>query len=515
MLDLDMRKYLILLFIGLAWGQVDTMWTKIYGDTSGSSPESGQSILQVDDSGFVTLGRNNQNLWLFKTDENGFQEWGNFFEDTLDAISGNSFIPTTDGGYIIVGSKGPDIWLIKTDLNGNEEWNETFRDTLGCDSTICDGYIGNSIQQTGDGDFIITGGIYDYLTYGAYITKPENYGRTERYEKLFLMKVSPQGDQRWVNTIDGLRVGFGVQQTTDGGYIITGQTAPSFVKIFISKTDSLGNEEWRKWFGDGMSAGYSIEHTMDGGYIVAGRLLDNNFPDMWLHKLDSNGDNEWTRTFGTDSTIDIATSVKQTIDGGYIICGCTGFEAPNSPSPFVIFNDDLRISLVKTNSLGVVQWQKTFNDSAISKCLSIDILNDNGYILAGYNNMGSGWGPFVGNSNHPDFYLIRTTSDGSLHLLNHPINPNTFTLHQNYPNPFNPVTTLNYELQEDSFVNVTVYDMLGNVVRNLVNGNQSSGYKSIQWNATNNQGQPASAGIYLYNIQAGYFVDTRKMILLK
>ena len=60
-----------------------------------------------------------------------------------------------------------------------------------------------------------------------------------------------------------------------------------------------------------------------------------------------------------------------------------------------------------------------------------------------------------------------------------------------------------------------LYDMLGNVVNNLVNANQSSGYKSVQWNATNNLGKPVSAGVYLYKIQAGDFIDTKKMILLK
>ena len=90
-----------------------------------------------------------------------------------------------------------------------------------------------------------------------------------------------------------------------------------------------------------------------------------------------------------------------------------------------------------------------------------------------------------------------------------------YQLNQNFPNPFNPITTVRYDLPEDSFVDVTVYDMLGNVVNNLVNNNQSSGYKSIQWDATNNQGEPVSAGVYLYKIQAGDFVDTKKMVLLK
>ena len=69
-------------------------------------------------------------------------------------------------------------------------------------------------------------------------------------------------------------------------------------------------------------------------------------------------------------------------------------------------------------------------------------------------------------------------------------------LHQNYPNPFNPITTFRYDLPEDSIVNITVYDMLGNIVSNLINQKETSGYKSVQWNATNNQGQPVSAGLY-------------------
>ena len=90
-----------------------------------------------------------------------------------------------------------------------------------------------------------------------------------------------------------------------------------------------------------------------------------------------------------------------------------------------------------------------------------------------------------------------------------------YKVHNNYPNPFNPVTTLRYDLPEDLFVSITVYDMLGNVVSNLVNKDENSGYKSVQWNATNDKGQPVSAGVYLYSIQGGDFRQTRKMVLLK
>jgi len=93
--------------------------------------------------------------------------------------------------------------------------------------------------------------------------------------------------------------------------------------------------------------------------------------------------------------------------------------------------------------------------------------------------------------------------------------PTVYKVHQNHPNPFNPVTTLRYDLPEDGLVNITVYDVMGRVVRTLVNMEQNAGFKSIQWNATNNEGQPVSAGLYLYTIQAGGFRQTKKMVLLK
>jgi hypothetical protein len=93
--------------------------------------------------------------------------------------------------------------------------------------------------------------------------------------------------------------------------------------------------------------------------------------------------------------------------------------------------------------------------------------------------------------------------------------PISNVLYDCYPNPFNPVTTLRYDIPEDGIVNITIYDMMGRVVSNLVSSQQNAGYKSIQWNATNNTGQPVSAGVYLYTIQAGEFRQTKKMVLLK
>ena len=93
--------------------------------------------------------------------------------------------------------------------------------------------------------------------------------------------------------------------------------------------------------------------------------------------------------------------------------------------------------------------------------------------------------------------------------------PDVFAMHQNYPNPFNPVTQIRYDLPEDSYVSITIYDIMGRNIKSLVNTDQTAGYRSIRWNATNDLGEPVSAGMYIYMIQAGEFRQTRKMVLLK
>jgi len=109
-----------------------------------------------------------------------------------------------------------------------------------------------------------------------------------------------------------------------------------------------------------------------------------------------------------------------------------------------------------------------------------------------------------------EFILVNTSLSIASEII-----PEAFALHQNYPNPFNPITSLRYDLPQDGLVNVTVYDMMGRLVKTLVNRSQTAGYKSIRWNATNDRNEPVSAGLYLYTIQAGEFRQTKKMVLLK
>jgi hypothetical protein len=99
--------------------------------------------------------------------------------------------------------------------------------------------------------------------------------------------------------------------------------------------------------------------------------------------------------------------------------------------------------------------------------------------------------------------------------------PDVYALRENYPNPFNPVTTIRYELPEDSFTELRIYDIMGREIRTLVNGNEAVGYKNILWDGKDSSGNPVSSGMYIYHFSATsrksnlQFSQTRKMILMK
>ena len=93
--------------------------------------------------------------------------------------------------------------------------------------------------------------------------------------------------------------------------------------------------------------------------------------------------------------------------------------------------------------------------------------------------------------------------------------PRSFTLYQNYPNPFNPSTTIKYTLDDDSYVNVSIYDIKGELVKTLFNGYQNKGNKSVVWNSVNNENELMPGGLYIYSVKTENSIYSKKMMLLK
>ena len=117
-----------------------------------------------------------------------------------------------------------------------------------------------------------------------------------------------------------------------------------------------------------------------------------------------------------------------------------------------------------------------------------------------------------------DFYqevVMHLTLMDAVGVSDENINPSNYKLYAPYPNPFNPITTIQYHLPERSNVSINIYDMNGRFVKNLIKNTQNAGLRSIQWDATNHKGLNVTAGVYLYKIEAGTFIDTKKMVLLK
>jgi predicted secreted protein len=349
-----------------------------------------------------------------------------------------SIQPTSDGGYIIAGETqsfgagGFDAWLIKTDANFNRVWDKTFGGS--------DDDEARSVQQTSDGGYIIAG------------TK-ESYG-AGAYD-IWLIKTDASGNKLWEKTFGSREdnMGYAVQQTSDGGYIVTGTTLGELdYDIWLIKTDSNGNKLWDKVFavgedpdagfsvletpdseylilgltsyhpgsdacliktdpdgnelwtrrfggrGKDWDGGFSLQPTTDGGYIIAGYTASFGtglWPDVWLIKTDADGNKLWDRTFGGEST-DVGNSVQQTPDGGYVVAGYTASYGAG----------DWDAWLIKTDPSGNKLWDNTLGGSRVDVGNSVQLAPDGGYVVAGYTaSYGEGG---------EKLWLIKTDADGNM-----------------------------------------------------------------------------------------------------
>ena len=458
----------------------DIIWTRTFG---GIEDDEGYSVQQTTDGGYIIAGATRSygagytDVFLVKTDPLGYSLWTNTFGGSQND-EGYSVQQTSDGGYIITGytrSFGAsfyDCYLIKTDSAGTELWAKMFGGSSN--------EYGSSVQQTTDGGYIIAGVTGSY---GA------------GYNDIYLIKTNDNGDTQWETTFGTAYEdrGYCVQQTTDGGYIITGQRGPGCY-LYLVKADCNGNEVWSKYYGEGGSTGtgYSVQQTTDGGYIITGiyKEYGGTYENMVLIKTDEYGNSEWFKTFGDYGGVSY--SVQQTTDGGYIIAGSRGYSGSTTGC------------LVKTDSNGTELWTKFIGGSEFDQLRSVQQTSDGGYIVAGLTES-FGAGSF-------DFFLVKLTSGSEVEETSEAaVNENYQVCLQSIgPNPFSDNLSIIYSIPEESTVKLSVVDISGRLIEQLVSEQLQAGTHSIIWAPSEN----VPSGCYLVVLNSGGLQEVGRCLKL-
>ncbi len=279
-----------------------------------------------------------------------------------------------------------------------------------------------SIEQTTDGGYIVAGN--SHSSNGDVIG---HHGNSDGW----VIKLTSTGDIDWQRALGGS--GYdetnSIKQTADGGYIVAGTSESNdgdvsgnhgFEDLWVVKLSGTGAIEWQRSLGGtGGDLANCIKQTADGGYIVAGisnsndgDVTGNHFmEDYWVVKLNSTGDIEWQRSLG-GTDIDKAYSIKQTTDGGYIIAG----ETWSNNGDVTGNHGQIDYWVVKLTSTGTIDWQKALGGTWSDFAHSIEQTADGGYIVGGYSNSING--DVTGNHGSFDHWVVKLTSLGVIEWQN-------------------------------------------------------------------------------------------------
>ena len=400
-------------------------WQKSLG---GSMNDEAWSIKPTSDGGYIVAGGSESNdsdvsgnhgnwdYWVVKLDDAGAIQWQKSLGGSLGDFA-YSIQQTSDGGYVVAGESGSnngdvsgnhglnDYWVVKLNETGDIQWQKS----LGGSNND----FGYSIQQTSDGGYIVSG------TTAA--NNDEVSGNHGGYD-YWVVKIDDTGAIQWQKSLGGSGNddAASIQQTTDGEYIVTGASASNDDEVsgnhggydyWAVKLTDTGAIQWQKSLGGtGNDYGYAVQQTTDGGYIIAGYSGSNDSEvsgnhgiyDYWIVKLNDTGAIQWQKSLGGD-TIDNAYSIRQTSDGGYIVAGFSGSNDGDVSGNHGSYD----YWIVKLNDIGTVQWQKSLGGSGMDEAYEIQQTPDGGYIVAGYSN--SNDGDVSGNHGGYDYWVVKLT----------------------------------------------------------------------------------------------------------
>ena len=286
------------------------------------------------------------------------------------------------------------------------------------------------ILQTNDGGYIIAG------VSNSDVTGDKTQNAVTNSLDYWVLKIDSSGVKQWdrrYGSNDDEEL-LSIAPTSDGGYILTGTTwsvigwdktcGPAQIGSsrhgWVVKIDSIGNIMWDECFGASLTTIYEHlnagQQTSDGGYMFAGYMYPPNVGSTyWMIKTNSLGVQQWDVLYG-GSVSEFLTDAKQTPDGGYILGGES--DSPVSGNKGIPAFASTDYWVVKTDSLGAKQWEGVYGGTDLDVLTQITLTNDNGYILAGYSSSG-----VSGNKTQPnwdpsgssyDYWIVKIDSSGNI-----------------------------------------------------------------------------------------------------
>lgn len=436
-------------------------WQKTIG---GSDYDALLSLQQTNDGGYILGGSSDSNVsgdktessygnydyWVVKLDITGNIQWqktiGGNDVDYLHYIQ-----QTTDGGYILGGwsksnisgdktenSLGSyDLWVVKLNATGDIQWQNTIGGNKEERLMV--------LRQTTDGGYILGGNSNSNISGD----KTED---SKGFNDYWVVKLDAAGDIQWQNTIGGDRTDalVSLQQTFDGGYILGGysysdisgdknENGFGYNDYWVVKLDADGAIEWEKTIGgSGHEFLWDLKQTTDGGYILCGNSTSNisgdktenckGEEDYWVVKLNVNGVIQWQKTIGGNAA-EVPTSLQQTTDGGYILGGYSWSNISGDKTDNAVGEDDIWV--LKLNAMGAIQWQKTIGGNDSDRIASLQETADGGYILGGFSDSNISGDKTQDSEGNYDFWVIKLAPE-TVPTGQAPNTPAKLTI---YPNP--------------------------------------------------------------------------------
>jgi hypothetical protein len=455
----------------------------------GDRYDTGAEVLETADKGFLILGTTRSvgpdttDAWVVRTDAMGEVLWTKTYGgDMWD--SGIAVQPASDGGYVLALASNSvsgnyDILLVKIDEQGETLWTKSY----GGPQTE----YPHAMAATADGGYVI-------------LAHTSSFGMGSL--DFYLLKVDVHGDSLWSKTYGGTASDWGgtVQQTADGGYILSGDTQ-SFGDedgdVFLVKTDAAGDTLWTRTYGGaGEDRAYSVLQTKDGGYLLVGKTAGVGGADESgnVIKTDATGAVEWTHVLEGEYSSRLLHALELSEDA-YLVAG----------NRYVDEAKDYDAYLLRLDGDGSPLWSRHFGGAEYEQANFVAQTSDGGLILVGGTNS-------FETDKGEEVYLVKTDGDGNLTSLDaHPALPASARLHQNYPNPFNPSTTIRFDLPRPMRATLVVTDALGREIARPADGSRrEAGTHTLRFDAA---GLPS--GLYFYRLETEDAQLLRRMVLLR